>query len=182
MNCEKIKNILAQNLGDYSLEIEVKQHLENCPDCTEYYESLKQLESGLNELPFAEITDLEFAGVREKLDEQINKHLNRTSGLYHYAIRYGTVMAATLLLVVVSLISQFGPTEVIDLNGDYQLVSNGSTDEYDAESELGNEYFNLIVDDYLYNISIGGGDLILGELNADELKYLEEHLDMGGIL
>lgn len=182
MNCEKIKNILAQKQGDFSPETEVGKHLESCPDCAEYFESLKQLRLALNEMPTAEITNLEFDRVRDKLDKRIDNHLNRTSGLYHYAIRYGTVMAATLLLVVVSFVSQFGPNEIVDYNGDYQLVSNGSTDEYDEDSELGNEYFDLIVDDYLYNMSIGGGDQILGELNADELKYLEEHLDMGGIL
>ncbi len=182
MNCTEIKNILALKTGVLDSDHELQAHLSDCPDCMEYYNRLKSLQANLSELPVPEISPIEFAMVQEKLDKRINSYQNRAVVFYNRAIGYGSAAAAVFLIFIVSLVTQYGVIDINELSVNNDLLENTIVVEEDEDSSLGREYFDIVLSDYLQKSSIGSSDLLIGELQADEIEYLEKNLNVGDLL
>jgi len=183
MNCAEFKDSMNSKLGGLNLTQAEQAHLEQCPDCRAYYDDLKQLESSLNEIEIAPITAVEFAAVQEKLDRRITGYLSRATGLYDFMVRYGSSLAAVIMIVFVSYVSGLGPAKV-DQNAvnitDSLLENTGYT--VDDTQTLDDKYFNAAVDDYSIRYGSVAGDLLLDDLTTEEYEYLKNNIDVGGIL
>ena len=182
MNCRLFKESLSLKLGAMELNAREKEHIESCADCRAYYESLLSLESSLNEYQPAPLSEAEFAAVQSELDEKASRYLNRATGFYRVAVHYGVAVTSVFLLVFISLFSNLSTVD--DENGIPQLYYSSYTGEIELfdDSWIDDQYVDEAVEDYVQYNGIGSSDLVVGELSAEELIYLENNLELGGLL
>lgn len=182
MNCEQVRKTLSEKLGDITLDGAAKTHIENCADCRNYFEELNLLEAGLKDISVEPMAAVEFAVIQDKLDERINRYLHRATGLYYYTIRYGASLAAVILLLFVSLVSGLYPVNNLADKADRQYTQFLYNDEMAEIEELDEKYLDLVIYDYIQKYGYSTGEMLLGELSADEFEYLTNNIDAGGIL
>jgi hypothetical protein len=183
MDCRQVKRIILEQFGDFKLDAPTKRHLATCSGCSQYYEHLKRLEAGARGIVHEPLNATERAVIRDYLDSKINRYLNRATGFYRWTVRYGTSLAAVVLVVLVSYISGFAPTrdhspaesQTYDFSSLYDAISS-------RDVEIDEEYVDLALYEYMQEYGLGRGELILGELSADEYEYLESSIDVGDIL
>jgi hypothetical protein len=182
MNCEQFRKCLREKLGELALDDREKAHLESCPGCAGYFRKLKALEQSLGGVSIEPIRQAEFVSVQDRLDTRIIRYLNRATGFYRLAVRYGTSLAAVVLLVFVSLLSGVRLPQEQDTG--QQAAYSDYLYEYGIyeEIEVDDRYLGLAVDEYVRNHGLNGGNLYVGELSADEYDYLVSNIDVGGML
>ena len=182
MDCEQFRKTLREKLGDVRLDGEQKAHIEHCAGCAGYFEELQSLEQSLKSVSLEPLTQAEFVGVQDELDTRINRYLNRATGFYRLAIRYGTSLTAAVLLVFVSLLSGIGVRQEQDISQEIIPVEYINVSELYDDIEVDDRYLGLAVEDYVRGHGLSAGDLYVGELSADEYDYLVSNIDMGGML
>jgi len=142
----------------------------------------KELKELLSDLQTPKMTPQESVFLTSKLNNRIELFHRKATGLYNFTIRYGTAIAAVLLLFVVSLISMPG---IVSIDHGKQITENKtdtSMDEYADEMNLDENYFNAIIDSYVYDQGVYSGKQVIGEIDSEEFDYLVENIDLGGIL
>jgi hypothetical protein len=164
------------------LDSEEKRHLEICPGCREYYDSILFLQKNLQETAFEPLSAREFTSMQDSLNKKINQFQMRTASFYKYSLRLGTALMTAVLLFLVSLWSGFDngimySDQAEQVNG-YYYTDNGFIDD----ETIDDNYLDLILDDYTIEKGFNSGESLLGELTADEFDYLENNFDMGDIL
>lgn len=182
MNCEQFRKTLCEKLGDVRLDDEQKAHIERCAGCAGYFEKLQSLEQSLKGVSFEPLTQAEFVGVQDRLDTRINRYLNRATGFYRLAVRYGTSLTAVVLLVFVSLLSRIELRQEQDISQETVPVEYIYVSELYDDIEVDDRYLGLAVEDYVRDHGLSAGDLYVGELSADEYDYLVSNIDVRGIL
>lgn len=182
MNCRLFKESLTLKLGAMDLDAREAEHIESCADCRAYYESLLSLESSLNEYQPAPLSEAEFTSVQNNLDEKANRYLNRATGFYRVAVHYGVAVTSVFLLVFISLFSNFKAVD--DENGMPQFYYSDYTGEIELfdDSWIDDQYVDEAVSSYVRTNGVGSSDMVIGELSTEELIYLENNLDLGGLL
>lgn len=182
MNCRHIKKSLSERLGDLDLDERERSHLESCPDCLKYYQSLERLERSLRGVEVEPLSEAELVSIRDRIDEKIDRYLSRATGFYRLAVRYGTSLAAVILLLAVSLVSGLYPVNKGKDVTELQLSRLLDEPQILYEAELDNGYFSLVLDDYTHDYGFSTAEEILGELSDEEFDFLMINIDIGGIL
>jgi len=182
MNCELFIEKISLKLGAMNLDAEERVHLESCAECRACYESLLSLESSLDVYTPEPLSGTEIASFNDGLDEKIGRHLNRATGFYRLAVRYGVAVSAVFLLVFISIFSnkemkENGTDTLLYYFSDY----TGELELYD-DTWVDDEYVEEAVGAFVRYNGIGSSELVVGELSAEELQYLENNLDVGGLL
>jgi predicted anti-sigma-YlaC factor YlaD len=182
MDCREIKERLQLMVGDLKPDDSIKNHLDRCPDCRKFFESLQQFEKTMQSVHLEPLSTVEFAKVQEKLDDCIGRYVNRAVGFYHLMVRYGTSLVAIFLLLFISLVSDIKVSQNGSGEDDtsYQLLAlNSSNAEYNYLEE---GYVEDLFNDYVQNYGPYAGQLLLGDLYEDEYEYLNKNIDVGDIL
>ena len=182
MNCRPFKESISLKLGAMDLDAGEAEHIESCADCRAYYESLLSLESSLNEYRPAPLSEAEFASVKNKLDEKTNRYFNRATGFYRLAVHYGAAVTSVFLLIFISLFSNLSTVD--DENGMPQFYYSSYTGEIELfdDNWIDDQYIDEAVNDFIQVNGVGSSYLVVGELSAEELIYLENNIDLGGLL
>lgn len=185
MNCGDFKDKISQKIGYVFYDADEKIHLEQCSECRDLYENYVGLEKDLKSFKIKPLSSVEFAMVQQKLDLTIDRYQRRAVSLYSLLTRYGAGLMTVLFLFFVSLWSGFEYgvyyTENTVPSDTYYLADNGY-EENDEDETMDDDYIGLLLYDYTQNNGFNSGDLLLGELTADEFEYLENSLDLGDIL
>jgi predicted anti-sigma-YlaC factor YlaD len=181
-DCRLIRRALALKPDGAALDERESEHLDRCRECRKYYEDLLMLTAALNKEDIEPIKADEFALVAERLDEGIARYLNRATGLYRFVIRYGVSAASVFLLIFVSLMSGFKSSEYHKAAVDSFLGQDEYGLQAAEEDSLDSGYIDIVVHDVLNKYGYNTGDMLLGDLSSDELEYIENRLDVGGIL
>ena len=186
----QVKLLLA--MGDNELDDREKVHLLSCPDCTNYLEELIGLGANLRELKVHPLTPYESARMQAVLDEKINNYQSRAQKIYNFALRYSAMAAAVALVLFIVLVNRlqfpgfsFGvQTELattVDSTSGTALSDNVYTLS-DEDVSIDEPYLHVVVADYIRSYGFNTGDLLLGDLSAEELEYLKNNLKVGDIL
>jgi len=182
MNCESFKKMISERFGNLYLDEMEKKHLEECSECRQHYEEYGSLEESLKQSEITPLGSVEFAMIQQTLDNNINRYQMKAISFYRLSTHYGAGAFAVLFLFFVSLWSgfQYGVyyTESTQPAESYYLADN----EYDESEEYDQQYIELLLNDYTKNNGFNSGDLLLDELTADEMEYLQNNLEVGDIL
>jgi len=125
----------------------------------------------------------ESARMEYRLDERISRYNQRVGGFYRFMVRYGTSLAALVLIVTMSYFSAFrggvGSTDVIE-----ELLVSEIEYGYVTITELplDDNYVDQIITDFVARYGYESSRLILDQLESEEIEYLEKNFDVGGIL
>ena len=144
-------------------------------------DDLLELEGLLRGTETAPLTDAESSRLMTDLNDNIDRLEHQAHGWNRFGIRYGISLAAILLLVGVSMMS-LGPVDYY--TADVNYLTQVYYEEMDSVSTeiLGTEYFDNVVDAYLWQGSGGTVDEVVGELTTEEYEYLKNNLQVGDIL
>jgi len=182
MNCSTFKEKISMKLGAMELDAEEKEHLEKCDDCREYYESLMALESTLGDYAPEPLSEAEFSGIMDRVDEKVSGYVNRATGIYRWAVRYGVAASAVFLLVFISIFSNLPTTENSTDTITYYLSEYTGEVEMFSDSWIDDQYVDEAVGAWVDLNGIGSSELVVGDLSAEELQYLENNITLGGLL
>jgi len=144
-------------------------------------DDLLELEQALRGFETAPLTDAESDRLMTGLNDRIDGLSHQAHGWNRFGVRYGISLAALVLLIGVSMIS-LGPVE--EYTADTYYLTQVYYDDMDSISTeiISSEYFDDIVDAYLWQNDLGTVDELVGELTADEYEYLKNNLQVGDIL
>lgn len=185
MDCDRFKDRISQRIGNVFYDANDKLHLEQCLECQKFYEKQVELEKDLKSLAIKPLSSVEFAMVQQKLDETINRYQRRAVSLYSLLTRYGAGLITVIFLFAVSLWSGFEyGMDYFDNEAQYNsyyLVDYGDYAD-DEDETMTDEYIELLLYEYIESNGFNSGELLLGDLTADEFDYLENSLDLGEIL
>ncbi|PKK84451.1 MAG: hypothetical protein CVT49_03760 [candidate division Zixibacteria bacterium HGW-Zixibacteria-1] len=182
MDCRFFRESLTLKLGDPAIDTEEKVHLESCVDCRKWYESLQALETSLNKMTPKPLAAAEFAVVQERLDAKINGYLNRATGFYRLMVRYGVAVSAVFMLVFISIFSNTPGVENNSVVPEFYYSSYTGEIELFDDSWIDDQYVAEAVGDFVGRNGFGSSELVIDELSAEELKYLENNIELGGLL
>ncbi|MEW5923397.1 MAG: hypothetical protein AB1746_05365 [Candidatus Zixiibacteriota bacterium] len=182
MDCNFFKESLTHRLGALTVNAEEQAHLEKCAECRRWYESLRSLESSLNKVIPEPLTASEFAVVQDKLDTKINRYLNRATGFYQLMVRYGVAVSAVFMLVFISIFSRIPGVENNAMTPEFYYSSYTGEIELFDDSWIDDQYVTEAVGDFVHSNGIGSSDLVIDELSPEELRYLENNIELGGLL
>jgi len=182
MKCRELKTRLSFNLDDLQLTPDEKEHIASCAECRRYLQQLQTLQSGLQPFDSAPMTAGELAILNDRLDSAITRYLNRATGLYRFAVRYATMMTAVILVVAISFMPAWLPNQSADRDVEYLSTTSGYEAATTAGESLDSAYVDIAVYDFLQHHRYNSGELLLGELSAEELEYIDENITLGGIL
>lgn len=200
MNCQLCQNELLLYAGQDSLPGDILNHLETCTLCRETWREIEVVSERLgNEDDFVPV-DLDADQFVIDVERKIESISDRNDASAHRPAqtervtwigwsRYLSAAAAILLLVGISLIGSWGSRKYVD-NGSAELdsfaVPDGSAlllslyeDEVD---QFDDAVLSVILSDFGSNGYFEAGELLLDDLSAEELQYLEENFDVGDVL
>ena len=170
-----------ENLDRLELSAEESAHIDNCDSCREAYEEYNLLAAALAE-PEIEMTDLEFARMQQKLDKQIANYTDKAFGFYNWFIRYGVSVAATMLIVIVSLFSSFNLTDNSGSESYTVAIDDSYNIEFEEVEDIDQVYIDLIIGDFSNANSSYASESFLGEIDEDEYEYLLQNINIEDIL
>jgi predicted anti-sigma-YlaC factor YlaD len=182
MDCREIKEKLQLLVGDLRPDDTIQHHLDTCPECREYFETLQQFEKTMQSIRIEPMSAVEFAVVREKLDSRIGRYVDRAVGSYHLLVRYGTSLAAILLILFISLVSDIKVNQsgTNDTGTTTQQLATTVSDTTYTYLEEG--YVDDLFNDYVQTYGSYAGQLLLGDLYEDEYDYLNKNIKAGDIM
>lgn len=182
MDCNFFRENLTQKLGGLTANADEQAHLEKCPDCRRWYESMLALESSLNGIVPEPLTAVEFAMVQDKLDTKINRYLNRATGFYQLMVRYGVAVSAVFMLVFISIFSSIPGVDNNTMVPEFYYSSYTGEIELFDDSWIDDQYVTEAVGDFVNSNGIGSSDLVIDEISSEEYQYLENNIELGGLL
>ncbi len=188
MNCSDCRDGLLLHFNQAeTLPAEILHHLQSCGECRHLYEQLEVIGGRLGDnadfMPDG-LTEDEFVAAVERRIDRLEPSRVTWIGWR----RYLPVAAAILLVLGITLV---GYRQVrIGYNGGNAKETAEVYDQgsllwalYDTEAEeIDDDVFDLILSDFVTKGYFEAGELLLDDLTEEELQYLEENLDVRGIL
>ncbi|MBN2227367.1 MAG: hypothetical protein JW763_08375 [candidate division Zixibacteria bacterium] len=144
-------------------------------------DDLLKLEGVLRDMETAPLTATASSRLMADLNDSIDRLEQQAHGWNRFGIRYGISLAAILLLVGISMMS-LGPVDYY--SADVNYLTRVYYEEMDSVSTeiLGAEYFDNVVNAYLWHNGTGTIDEVVGDLTTEEYEYLKNNLQVGDIL
>jgi len=187
MNCSECRDELLLRVGQAEpLPSGLRDHLNSCDECRKIYQELKvNCERLGNDTDFVPdgLTEEQFVAAVERRIERV-----RPSRVTWVAWRrYVPVVAAILIVFAITLLG-YRELRIEHDNGVVQtadtLVSDGLLwTLYDQEiNDFDDEFFNLILSDFVIDRYFDAGEQLLDDLSEEELQYLQENFNVGEIL
>ena len=138
---------------------------------------LRQLQETLCEEKPLKLTDRESQRVLNNLDLRLGRYQRRAVTFYNYSYRLAAVTAALFLMVMTATLTLFDRPAVTEQTAAVGIESDDSDSA--AGDSLDEAYVYLLVNDYVQSQGYGSGETLLGELEDEELAYLEKNLKFG---
>jgi len=200
MNCQLFQDELLLYAGQDRLPDDILNHLESCTVCREVWGEIQTITERLGDdndfVPVDLNADQFVADVERKIEAvsvrtEVSSHLRDQSERVTWIgwSRYLSAAAAILMLVGISLIGSWesgkyantGSVIFDSLTGLDRSVSllwlyESEVDQFD------DDVLSVILSDFGGNGYFEASELLLDDLSAEELQYLEENFDVGEVL
>jgi len=200
MNCQLCQDELLLYAGQERLPDDILNHLESCTLCREVWREIIAVTERLGDdsdfVPVDLDADQFVSDVERKIEaisvsDGASAHLPAQSERVTWIgwSRYVSAAAAILLLVGISLIGSWESRKyastgsvifdsLAGLDGSVSLLSL-----YDSEvDQFDDDVLSVILSDFGSNGYFEASELLLDDLSAEELQYLEENFDVGEVL
>jgi predicted anti-sigma-YlaC factor YlaD len=166
MNCDYIKEWLTDNFTVAKIDPpdEIAAHLQQCPDCRAYAESLAALSAGLAPAAEMSMTEAESGMLLDAVDAAMQsvavpeRNARRKRRIFSI-VRIATAVAAMVLIVMVSFRTN-------SVNSSYPLYN---LDDFELTGTSAQDLAPLFVD--------GGSDLLPSMVDQQAVTYLTDQVD-----
>lgn len=200
MNCQLCQDELLLCAGQDRLPDDIITHMKSCPLCREVWREIKAVSERLgsdNEFVPLDIDADQFVSdVHRKIEvislrDGASAHRPARTDQVTWMgwSRYLSAAAAILLLVGISMIGSWKGERYADtgsVDSDSFAGLNGSTallSLYESEvDQFDDAVLGVILSDFGDNGYFEASELLLNDLSAEELQYLEENFDVGELL
>lgn len=187
MNCEQVQELLELQFGSHDLPDELSEHLRDCAICEAYQNELAELEQQFG-------SDADFVLSEDELNFAVGAVERRTSRSADTNINSLTWFRPLLRVAAVLLVA-------ITFYGTYQFgLEQGTTDLSDTaaavnsnggsimsfyldndEVEIDETMITVLIDNYSDGY-LESGEVLLGDITAEELEYLLDNFEVGELL
>jgi hypothetical protein len=200
MNCQLCQDELLLYAGQDRLPDDILNHLESCTLCREVWGEIQTITERLGDdndfVPVDLNADQFVADVERKIEAisvrtEVSSHLQDQSERVTWIgwSRYLSAAAAILLLVGLSYIGSlesgkyantgsviFDSLTGLDRSAPLLSLYESEVDQFD------DDVLSVILSDFGSNGYFEASELLLDDLSAEELQYLEENFDVGEVL
>jgi hypothetical protein len=187
MNCEQVQERLELLFGSHDLPDELSEHLRDCAICEACQNELADLEQQLgsdDDFVLSE-DDLNFAVRAVERRTNRSTDSNNTSPTWLQPV----LRVAAVLLVAIAFYGtyQFGlRQDATDLSDTAAAVNSngGSIMSFyldNDEVEIDETMITVLIDNYSDGY-LESGEVLLGDITAEELEYLLDNFEIGELL
>ena len=197
MNCKDVIELLVTGFGFDDLPAELRQHIDQCPDCMALQQELQSIHRKVEQSSEFDFTDAEIenavAGVEKRLDADIVSTITAKQNSSQFTtfanwLRPMARIAAVVLFVAATYGAyRVGQLQVGTSPGIDSLVVSGDgideSDWLDSNTEyMDDAMISTLIDDFSDHGYFEAGEAILDDLTDEEMEYLIENFDVGDIL
>lgn len=185
MKCEKIKELLLENIEISEMPDDFKKHLNECTDCREYYQELLNIRNDIFEEEDFYLSQEERERFIIELDQKIDQHeLRKVTDISPRWKTYIPVVAAVVMILGVALVSRI-PNLFNDSNQINKTENNDGfwikIDKKEVEFVNTDNFENILIDYSSIENSINN-EWMIDNVTEEEYQYLIDNFDIGEIL
>ena len=185
MKCDLIKDKLLESFGNTKLSSELRNHLNECTECRQYYQELLSITEDIGGEDNFNLTQAEREQFVAKVDEKIDQHeLRKVTDITPKWKSYVPVAAAIVMILGIALVSQL--SYLFDSSDRINITENHDSlwiniDKTEIEFVNNDNYENVLIDYSSIDNSVSD-EWILDDVTEEEYQYLLDNFDIGEII
>jgi hypothetical protein len=185
MKCDLIKDKILEYFGASELPDEIKEHLNQCPECRQFYQEMMSVSAEISQEENYYLTQKEQEQFIAKIDKKIDQHeLRKVTDITPRWKSYVPVAAAIVMILGIALVSQLA--NLFSGSDQINVVENNDSlwidiDQSDIEFVNNENYENVLIDYSSVDNSVNS-EWIIENVTEEEYQYILDNFDIGEIL
>ncbi|MEW5794908.1 MAG: hypothetical protein AB1772_00980 [Candidatus Zixiibacteriota bacterium] len=188
MNCDKVREELELDFGTNQSSAEVADHLRTCESCRAYRDELINLAPRLGDDDNIALTFAEIEHAVRMVEGRIAPRRSYRPVFRRWLQPLVRVAAAAAIALFAYGAYELGQMQGMSEDG-VSLTSTGVTTDNltllltgDLGTELDDDMVRVLIDEFSSSAPLGASESLLDDISEEEMKYLEEHFEIGDLL
>lgn len=185
MKCDLFKDKILECFGDSELPEEIKEHLNHCSECSQYYKELLKLSKEFDKEDAYYPTKEEQNKFVSDLEKKIDRlELKKVTDITPKWKTYIPVAAVIVMILGLALVSQLG--NLFNSTDQTNIAENTDSIWINIDKDeiefVNNENFDNVLIDYSSLDNSLSNELYIQNVSEEEYQYLLDNFDIGEIL
>lgn len=185
MKCDLMKDKLLESFGDKQLSNDLKDHLNGCSECQQYYHELLSLTDDIRFEKDFYLNNDDKEQLITKIDEKIDQQeLRKVTNITPKWKSYVPVAAAIVMILGIALVSQL--SYLFNGSDQVNITENNDSVWIDIDNSeiefVNNDIYENVLIDYSSVENSVTNDWIVDDVTEEEYQYILDNFDIGEIL